>query len=66
MNLTKKNKIKQSLQNIEKEGLGINKIPMECREFKPVEIRTSFSILEMKLKKVQSMNQETHGSLVLG
>jgi transposase len=52
--------------NIEKEGLGINKIPMECREFKPVEIRTSFSILETKLEKVQSMNQETHGSLVHG
>ena len=52
--------------NIEKEGLGINKIPMECREFKPVGTRTSFSILETKLEKVQSMNQETHGSSVLG
>jgi len=39
---------------------------MECREFKPVEIRASFSILETKLGKVQSMNQETHGSSVLG
>ena len=41
------------------------KVLMECREFKPVEIRTSFLILEAKLKKVQSMNQETHESSVL-
>jgi transposase len=48
--------------NIEKEGLRINKtqkIPMECREFKPVEIKTSSVFLKTKKPKVQSMKQET-------
>jgi len=52
--------------NIEKEGLGIIKIPRESREFKPVEIITSSAILKTKLPKVQSKKQETPTSLVLG
>jgi len=51
--------------NIEMEGLK-NIIPMERRELKPVEIRTSFANHENDLSKVQSTNQETQGSLVLG
>ena len=53
--------------NIEKEGLeSLNKIPRESREFKPVEIRASFQNSEMNFEKVQSANQETQGSLVIG
>ncbi len=51
--------------NIEMEGLR-NIIPMERRELKPVEIRTSFANHENDLSKVQSAKQETQGSLVLG
>lgn len=50
--------------NIEKEGLRINKIPRESREFKPVEIRTSSHFLFPKNAKVQSAKQET--SMPLG
>ena len=53
-------------KNIEKEGLRIQKIPRESREFKPVEIRTSSGFLETKSPKVQSTNQETQTSLVSG
>lgn len=52
--------------NIEKEGLRLQKIPRESREFKPVEIKTSSAILFPKLPKVQSLKQETPTSLVLG
>jgi len=52
--------------NIEKEGLRIKQIPMECREFKPVEMRTSSAFLKTKKPKVQSAKQETQPSLVVG
>jgi transposase len=52
--------------NIEIEGLRIQKIPRESREFKPVEIKTSSGFLETKSPKVQSAKQETQTSLVSG
>jgi transposase len=52
--------------NIEIEGLRIQKIPRESREFKPVEIKTSSGFLETKSQKVQSAKQETQTSLVSG
>ena len=53
-------------KNIEKEGLRINKIPRESREFKPVEIKTSSMNLAINSSKVQSKKQETPTSLVSG
>jgi len=41
-------------------------IPMECREFKPVEMRTSGQNSFMNFEQVQSVNQETQTSLVSG
>ena len=52
--------------NIKNEGLRIKEIPMERREFKPVEMRTSSVDLATNTSKVQSAKQETQGSLVLG
>jgi transposase len=55
--------------NIEKEGLKklVPKlVPMEYREFKPVEIVSSSAILNLKLPKDQSVKQETQPSLVVG
>lgn len=52
--------------NIEKEGLRIKQIPMEYREFKPVEIKASSGNLITNCPKVQSMKQETQPSLVVG
>jgi transposase len=54
-------------KNIEKEGL--NLVPTERREFKPVEMSTSGQDLQVNLansEQVQSAKQETQGSSVLG
>lgn len=48
-----------SALNIEKEGLNkLNKIPMEYRELKPVETKTSLDNSEMNCLKVRSVKQE--------
>jgi transposase len=53
--------------NIEKEGEKIKKILAERKDLKPVEIRTSANLPEIREGlKVQSVKQETQGSLVLG
>jgi len=52
--------------NIENEGLKNKQIPMECREFKPVEMRASGQNSFMNFEQVQSVNQETQTSLVSG
>jgi putative transposase len=45
--------------NILNEGIEINRVPRESREFKPVETRTSSTFLKTKMSKVQSEKQET-------
>jgi putative transposase len=52
--------------NIEKEGLRIQKIPTERREFKPVEMRASGQNSFTNFEQAQSMKQETPTSLVSG
>ena len=52
--------------NIEKEGLRIQEIPTERRNFKPVEIVTSGQNSLANFEQVQSAKQETPISLVSG